>query len=547
MRFQGNEPIGMLYEIPAANAFILPVLPGKKNNLNIHPCPVFTITIMDDTGYFTIKDLIFNGNQDPNHHAIECPGYRPLTYRDLRLQVLYVVKALNAMGFHRNDRIAVIMPAGPETAVIIISVMAGFTSVPLNPQSSVQEFSRNFSQLKINAIIIQKGHDTAAAGVAKSQNIPVIELVPVSGFAGKFELEPKAVKDTKEVEFATPSDIVVLLLTSGTTGTQKIVPITQRQFTLTKQRMINAIKITNTERFLHILPYYHAMGLGTPLLGTLLAGGTVICTKDFIASDFLPLLKTYRPTYSSAGPAVLRAILREIKKASPEELKDNSLRGIRSGSAPLSAAITQELGRLLGTTVTDGYSMSEAGMISINLPPREGSVGIPVIESLTIRDEDGKILRIGETGEIVVKGETVFNGYEGAPEENKAVFIDGGFRTGDMGYLDNDGYLYIIGRKKEIINKGGEKISPVEIDTELCSHPGVKDAMSFPVYDQALGEDIAAMVVPADKKVTEADLRNYLLNRLVQFKVPRRIFFVDEIPKTPSGKPMRYEGTRRYS
>ena len=152
---------------------------------------------MNETGPFTIKDLIFHGNQDPDHNAIECPGYQPLTYRDLRAQILYVVKTLNAMGYHRNDRIAVITPAGPETAVIIISVMAGFTSIPLNTQNKKQEYENYFSQLKVKAIIVQRGSYTTAVWVAKSRNIPIIELMPVPDKAGKFELKPTVVQRYK--------------------------------------------------------------------------------------------------------------------------------------------------------------------------------------------------------------------------------------------------------------------------------------------------------------------------------------------------------------
>jgi acyl-CoA synthetase (AMP-forming)/AMP-acid ligase II len=289
------------------------------------------------------------------------------------------------------------------------------------------------------------------------------------------------------------------------------------------------------------------MGLSTPLLCTWLAGGTVICTKDFIPADFLTLLKRCRPTFYAAGPALHQAILREIKKVPREELKDNSLQKIQSATAPLSYAINQDLGGLLGIPVTETYGLTEAGMITINLPPREGSVGIPIIESLTIRDEHDNILRNGESGEIVVKGETVFSGYEEDPDGNKTAFIEGGFRTGDTGYLDDEGYLFLTGRKKELINKGGEKISPEEIDAVLESYPGVLDAMTFGIADPVLGEDVAAMVVPANAQVTEPELRRYLLDRMIQFKVPSRIFFVDEIPKTPTGKPVRDAGTQRYS
>ena len=517
------------------------------NRLKYSSSTIFNGVIMNESGLFTIKDALFNGNQDPDHNAIECPGYEPLTYHDLRLQILYVVKTLNAMGFHRNDRIAVITPAGPETAVSIISIMAGFTSVPLNPQNREPEYNSYFSQLKIKAIIVQKDYKTAATAVAKSRNIPIIGLIPVSGVAGKFEMEPRVVQDTKEVEFAIPSDIVILLHTSGTTGTQKIVPISQKQFFLSNQRQIKALKFTNTDRCLHIVPYYHGMGIYTALLSIFFAGGTVICTKDFIPSDFFYLLTTFRPTYYIAGPALQRGILRELKKISPEELKNNSLRRIRSGSAPLPSDINQEIKKLLGVPITDGYSTSETGAISINLPPRVGSVGIPFIDSIQIIDQNGLPLKPNTTGEIVIKGETVFNGYEDAPDENNTAFIDGWFRTGDMGFLDDDGYLFLTGRKKELINKGGEKISPEEIDTVLQSHPGVREAMVFPVQDPVLGEDIAAMIVRERENLTENDLRIYLLDRLTPSKLPRRIYFVDAIPKNATGKPLRYIGTERYS
>ena len=499
----------------------------------------------DESGHFTIGDIIFYGHQDPDHNAIECPENLPLTYGDLRQQVLSVVKTLKARGFHRNDRIAVITPAGPETAVVIIAVMAGFTSVPLNPQSREQEYISYFSHMKIKAIIVQKGYDTAATAVAKSRNIPVIELCPAPGLAGRFDLEPAVVQVCGEVEFATHSDVATLLLTSGTTATPKIVPLSQKQLCKSACVSREIYKITDTDRLLHIVPYYYITGIKS-IINPLLSGGTVICPKDFIPHDFLYLLRTFRPTHYTAVPAMQQGILREVKKVPPDELTNNSLRVIRSGSATLPATVKQELEKILGVPVTENYSMSETGTISVNHLPRVGSVGIPVIESLKIINETGDTLGHGETGEIAVKGETVFSGYEDAPDENKAAFIDGWFRTGDMGYLDTEGYLFISGRKKEIINKGGRKISPEEIDTALLSHPCVKDVMTFPVKDPVLGEDVASMVVPADDTVTEAHLRNYLLDRLVPFKVPRRIFFVDAIPRNPAGKPLRFEGTQRY-
>ena len=498
-----------------------------------------------DSDLLTVHDIVFSGGQDPDKHAIECPEYQPLTYRDLRLQILSVVKSLNARGFHRNDRIAIITPAGPETAVIILSVMAGFTAVPLNPQNREQEYRSNLIQLKIKAVIVQKGYETAARAAVTSLNIPLIELVPGGGRAGNFELEPKVVPDAREAEFGTTADIVTVLLTSGTTAAPKIVPLSHEQFCEDAHKMTAKYHYTHTDRHLHIVPYYHVTGFKGTLVTPLLSGGTIICTKDFIPSDFPFLLKTCHPTIYVSVPAMHQGILREVRKVSPGELKNNSLREIRSGSASLPATVNQELERLLGVSVTNGYAMSETGMISANIPPREGSAGIPMIDSLAIMDENGNALGPDETGEIVVKGKSVFSGYEDAPEENKLAFINGWFRTGDMGYLDTDGYLFITGRKKDLINKGGEKISPEEIDNVIRSHPRVKEAMTFPVKDPVLGEDIAAMVVRADSKVTENELRMYLLDRLGQFKVPCRIYFVDTIPKTPTGKPLRHTGTKQ--
>ena len=507
----------------------------------------FTGIMMNESGLYTIKDLLFDRNQDPNQNAIECPGMLPMTYHELRMQVLSVVKTLNTRGFHRNDRIAVIMPAGPETAVTIISVMAGFTCIALNPQETKQEYQRYFTQLKIKAIIVQTSHETAATMAATSRDIPVIELIPVCGRAGKFEMEPPFVQDAKEAEFASPTDISHIFLTSGTTSRSKIVPVSQKQSFFSRQIQIKPFKITNTDRCLHIVPYYHGLGIGLPLLGILLAGGTVICTKDFIPSDFYSLLKKFRPTYYIAVPALHQGILRELNKFAPDELEDSSLRLILSSSASMPDRVRHGLEKLLHVPVIEILASSESGTISINFPPKHGSVGIPVIEHLTIRSETNKILRPYEEGEIVVKGEAVFSGYEDAPDENDAAFIDGWFRTGDMGYLDDEGYLFLTGRKKEIINKGGRKIAPEEIDTVLREHPQVKDAMTFGIADPVLGEDVAAIVVPADETITEADLRMYLLDRLIQFKVPRKIWFVDRIPRTPTGKPQRQEGTRRFS
>jgi acyl-CoA synthetase (AMP-forming)/AMP-acid ligase II/thioesterase domain-containing protein/acyl carrier protein len=494
----------------------------------------------------TIKELIFDENQDPDHPAIETPGYQPLTYRDLRKQVLLVIKTLTARGFGRNDRIAIIMPAGPETAVLAIAVMTGFTHTPLNPQFKEHEFQDNLSRLKVKAVIVQKNHETAAKAAALSQAIPLIEITPSPDQAGIFTIDGSIPVNGNEIVFASPEDTAIIMQTSGTTSLPKIVPLRQKQVCKAIHVLASRSNHTNRDKSLHIVPHFHLLGVIGTLLAPLSCGGTVICTRDFIAPDFLSLLKNSHPTFYCAGPAHHQAILHELKKVSPQELENHTLRYIRSVSAPLPEPVRQELETLLGIPVIESYAMTESPNITFNVPRKDGSVGFPIIESIAIMDDDATRLGPFEQGEVAVQGEVVFSGYEDAPDKNASAFINGWFMTGDVGYLDDEGYLYLTGRKKELINKGGEKISPVEIDQVLMTHPAVHQAMAFRINDEVLGEDIAAMVVVEDKNTGEEELRRFLLDRLIPFKVPRRIYVVDEIPQGPTGKLQRFIGTERY-
>jgi acyl-CoA synthetase (AMP-forming)/AMP-acid ligase II len=499
--------------------------------------------------FLTLEDLLFhNINQDPAHTAIESPGYSPLTYRELQDQITYVVKTLNARGLTRNDRVAIITPGGPETGVLIISVMTGFTGATLNPQFKPCEYEQYFRKFRISAVIVRRDDATPARAVAAAYGIPVIEMILEGKKAGLFTLSPDTTGNQPAV-FASPSDTAILIQTSGTTGVPKIVPLEHRLICTVARRVCATFQFTETDRCLHIAPYYHTMGIFGNFIAPLCAGGTVICTRDFIAPDIAMYLKDYRPTFYSAGPSVHQAILRELKKCPPDVLKSHSLRFIRSASAAMPALVYDELETLLGVPLIETYGMSEVGgAITTNLPPaKRGSVGKPVVPHLAIMDDLGNILSQGDEGEIVVKGDIVFTGYDGAPEENAAVFTNGWFRTGDIGYLDRDGYLFLTGRKKELINKGGEKIAPVEVDEVLMAHPLVKEAMSFKISDSLLGEDIAAMVVRGSPQLNEQELRMYLLDNLALFKVPKRIDFVDAIPRNPTGKPLRRIGTERFS
>ena len=493
-----------------------------------------------------VRDLIILGSQDPDSPAIESPGYKPLTFRDLREQIAYTVQSLNAQGFRPNDRIAIIMPDGPHTAVAILGVMAGFTAVPFNTQYKKPEYDEFFSSIGIKAVLVQKGEDTAAIAVAAAQKIPVLEISCSRETAGLFTLIPEGeIKGTGAI-YATQQDIAAIKLTTGTTAKSKYVPVSQRRFFAGMQMLNASSSLDNTDKNLHFLPLDTGFGFESALGSSLLTGGSLICLKEFMPSDFPNLLSTCRPTYYWGGPAHHQALLQELQTVPRNQRKNHSLRWIYSGSAAISPKVRQDLESFLGIRVIDVYVMSEA-YISMNYPYKQGSVGIPFIGELEIRNDEDHALLAGQHGEIVVRGELVFDGYLNAPEENAAAFRDGWFRTGDIGYVDEEGYLFLTGRKKEMINKGGRKIAPAEVDAVLMSHPGVEEAMAFRIPDPLLGEDIAAMVIRKTDRVSEQDLRQYCLDHLAPFKVPRRILFARNIPKNALGKPLREEGAAQWS
>ena len=500
---------------------------------------------MDLVSPSTVYELLFCCGQDPGRNAIECPGYRPCTFQDLRDQITIAVNTLHAQGLGRNARIALTAPAGPFTATALISIMAGFTAVPLNPQGREEEYRLAFMAMKPDLIIVPSGSSSAAVEAAGLLQIPVISMTPSQHTAGLFKLD-RPVAGTSPESYASPDDTSVVFMTSGTTAAPKIVPFTQERLCRDVCRM-GVYHFGSTDRHLHIMPLFHIAGIKGTLLAPLMSGGTVICPEEFIAPDFLPLLHSHHITEFIAVPAMLQAILRELHRVPAKDLRPNSLRRIRSGSSRLPGRVRDELGELLGVPVIEGYASTEAGTITVNIPPCPDSVGLPVIEELVIADSAGNCLGPGETGEIRVRGSTVFSGYENAPDETAAAFDNGWFRTGDLGYRDSAGYLFLTGRKNERINKGGEKISPAVIDAALLSHPLVVDAMAFSLEDPRLGEEIAAVVVRKQPDLTERALRQFLIDRLNPSLMPAQIFFADSVPRNAHGKLQRSEGTRRYA
>lgn len=494
----------------------------------------------------TILDLLaIWAERTPRASAILAPNRKPLSYHGLYWQIQDSIKQLRAMGLGRNDRIAMVLPNGPEMAVAFLAVSSAATSVPLNPALGVDDFKYYFSDLKPKALLVDAQTASPARAVARTLGIPVLELVPtLEAESGIFALEGDERQDTAPVGTAQSDDIALILYTSGTTSRPKLVPLTHANLWTSAMQMKDTYELDPDDRCLNIMPLFHIQGLAVALLAPLAAGGSVVCTPSFDASHFFGWLDTFSPTWYSAVPTMHLAILGQAE-TSQTVIARHPLRFVCSRSAALPARVMVELERVFGAPAVEAYGLTEASsnVTSNRLPPQQqkpASVGKASGPEVAIMDEGEALVTAGQSGEIVIRGDNVFQGYEGNPEANRESFVDGWFRTGDQGYLDEDGFLLITGRIREVINRGGEKIAPKEIDDLLLEQPAVEQAVTFAVPHSTLGEDIAAAVVlRKGTSATEQQIREWAFARLAAYKVPSQVLILDKLPTGATGKVRR--------
>ena len=483
--------------------------------------------------------------KDPEAIAVIASKRPPLTYGRLLRQVENTVEALPVFGLNRNDRVAIVLPNGPEMAVAFVAVAAGATCAPLNPSYRVNEFDFYISDLKAKALIIWSEMDSPAREVAQKHNIPIIELTPdFEAEAGIYKLAGEKRASPPDGGFAQPDDTALVLHTSGTTSRPKIVPLTQTNICSSGHNIAISFELKENDRCLNVMPLFHIHGLIGAVLSSLTAGASVVCTPGFDAVRFFEWVDAYQPTWYTAVPTMHQAILTHAS-ANREIIARRPMRFIRSCSASLPERVMAGLEEVFNTPVVESYGMTEAShqMTSNPLPPsprKAGSVGVAAGPDVAIMGEAGNLLPLGEIGEIVIRGINVTDGYENNPTANQSSFTNGWFRTGDQGRFDTDGYLFITGRIKEIINRGGEKIAPKEVDEILIQHPAIAQAIAFAMPHPTLGEDVAAAVVlNSNASVTESEIREFAAARLADFKVPSQVLIVEEIPKGPTGKLQR--------
>ena len=490
-----------------------------------------------DANDSTVVDLLAeHARRAPTAAAIVAPHARPVAYGPLVEQLDDLGRTLRGAGAGRQDRVAVVLPNGPAMATTMLGVIANAVAAPLNPQYTADELRFFLTDLAPSLLLVGEMLDTPARDVAAALGVAVLEV----GAYGTVRPDGAA-RVPVDAPRARPDDLALLLHTSGTTSRPKLVPLTHRNLATSARNVAATLALAPDDRCFNLMPLFHIHGIVAALLASLVTGGTIVCTSGFDADDVLGSMHELAPTWYTAVPTIHRAMLDALGRAANPP---PALRFIRSSSAALPSTTLTALEEAFQAPVIEAYGMTEAAHQMASNPRtgvrKPGSVGPAAGPEIAILADGGIMQTPGATGEIVIRGANVTGGYRENPDANASAFIEGWFRTGDQGTLDDDGYLTITGRLKEIVNRGGEKVAPTEVEEALLAHPDVVQAVAFAISHPRLGEDIAAAVVLGEgSTVSRAELRRFVAERLAPFKVPHRIVFLDDLPKGATGKVQR--------
>ena len=461
-----------------------------------------------------------------------------LSYGELTTQVEILTETLAALGVKRGDRIAIALPNGVASILCFLAASEAGTAAPLNPAYKEEEFRFYLEDTGARILLLPPdGAEQARRAAGDSVQVVTVEMDAAGtvtlngGMAGRVPVPPPSVDDT-----------ALVLHTSGSTGRPKRVPLSHANLCISARNIARTYALTGDDVTMCVMPLFHVHGLIASTLATLATGGTVVVPVKFNTHSFWRIARDYGITWYSAVPTIHQLLLARAGSGGRPEGAEK-LRFIRSCSAALPPQVMQDLENAFGAPVVEAYGMTEAAhqMTSNPLPPENrlpGSVGRGTNVRISIMDAEGRHLPPGERGEVVIKGPNVVQGYENNPEANATSFVDGWFRTGDQGFLDENGYLTLVARIKELIIRGGEKISPREIDEVLLTHPAVAEAVCFGVPHKTWGEEVAAAVV-LRQPVTESELLAFCRHHLAEFRRPKHIYITDTIPRTATGKIQR--------
>ncbi|VBB05355.1 phosphopantetheine attachment site [Lucifera butyrica] len=481
-----------------------------------------------------LEPIFCHAQSRPKEAAILSPDQGEITYEKLVSMITATLELLRSAGVKLGDRTAVALKSGPEFGITALAVIGLGTCVPLNWRLTEDEIKKQIKFNGVKNVIVPYGQQTLAEQVGVKLGLNVIRLSSLPTV------------DRIGANFSKTEEVALLMNTSGTTDAPKTIPITHEMLCHSVQNTAAAFRLRTSDRCLNTAQLFNVHGFVIGFLVTLTSGGATILMPTFQPALFFELLEKYRPTWYTATPAVHHSVVDYF--SSREHRPDTgSLRFIRSAAASCPVRLVEALEANFKVPFINAYGMTETSsqVTSIPFPPakrKNGSVGISNGNEIRILGSDGKSQRAYMPGEIAVKGKTVFAGYENNAAANEAAFCDTWFKTGDEGYLDSEGYLFVTGRSKEIINKGGLKIYPSSIEDTVLRHPAVLDAAIFPIPHERMGEEIAlAIVVKEGQELADRDIINFIASQVAYYEVPSAILRLDSIPRSPAGKIQRHK------
>ena len=484
---------------------------------------------------------------DAGSLALGAPGRQWLTYGGLRDLSANVSAALRGFGIGPKDRVAIVLPNGPEMAAAFATIAQAATTAPLNPAYREDEYAFYLEDLGAKAIVLGDGYDGPAFAAAQKLGLLILRaVVNADAPAGAFTLSADGdAGPGLPASDPADDDVALILHTSGTTSRPKIVPLLQSNVAASAHNIAASLNLSAADRCLNVMPLFHIHGLVAAVSASLSVGASIWCAPGFDALRFFGWMRDAQPTWYTAVPTMHQAILTRAKR-NQDVIDEVPLRFLRSSSASLPAQVMEALQATFNAPVIEAYGMTEAAHQMCCNPfdrQKPGAVGIAAGPEVKVAHETENHLVDG-TGEVVISGPNVTPGYESNPDANAKNFFEADgkrwFRTGDQGAFDDDGFLHLTGRLKEIINRGGEKVSPLEVDGVLLDHPDIAQVVTFALPHPKLGEEVAAAVVLTDgSEATERDIRDFAASRMADFKVPRKVVIMDEIPKGATGKMQR--------
>jgi long-chain acyl-CoA synthetase len=490
----------------------------------------------------TINEMLESvGKYEPDRIAVIFDG-RKSTYRQLNQEINKLANGLLRLGLRRGDFAMTLIPNSYRLLIVYHAIIrTGATVVPLNVMYTAHEI-RHIGQDTAARVIVADA-DLWADHSAVKADLPALEHVIISKGAAANQIELAAVTSDVDIPPAVASeidDIASIIYTSGTTGRPKGATQTHRSILSNVMGCCTRNKFNGDDRLVCALPLYNNFALNVVMMSAFFTGATLVGVDRFEARKVLDAIKEHRGTYFAGTPTMFSYLLQEYKEGHDDV---STLRVTNSGGAHCPGEVIRQIEKTFGVTHMDGYGQTEGcGFTTINPlvgVRKENSVGPPLSNALLkIVDDNDKELPVGQTGEIVLQGECFsIHGYLNRPEVNQETNRGGWFHSGDLGYVDKDGYLYVVDRKQDLIITGGQNIYPAEVEEELYTHPKVALAAVIGIPDKMKGEIAKAYIVlKKGQTATEKEIIDYVRERIAKFKAPRKVEFVDSLPQGPTGK-----------